>query len=124
MAWTTAVFQMECNLSDEAITLYRTKLNKATSMQLTAYYLAVGPSQFAKGPHQLLQQFVFQVDLKQLNSHLAFAREKVGLLMGIVKVFDPKQELGYMGQLVDNIYELRLWIYSTQANVSGLLADA
>ena len=72
----------------------------------------------------MLQQFVFQVDLKQLNSYLVSARGEVSLLMGIIKVFDPKQELGYMGQLVDSIYELRLWIYSTQVNVSGLLADA
>ena len=111
-------------MSDETTALYRTKMNKAASMQLTAYYLAVGPSLFAKGPYQLLQQFVFQADFKQLNSYLALARGEVGLLMKIVRLFDPKQQLGYMGQLVNNIYELRLWIYSTQINVSGLLADA
>ena len=64
-------------------------------MPLTSYYLAVGPSLFAKGPHQLLQQFVFQADLKQLNSCLALARGHVGLLMGVIRVIDPNQKLGY-----------------------------
>ena len=59
MAWSPAVFQKECNLSDEATATYRTKLNKVTSMQLFAYYLALGPSLFDKGPYQVLQQFVF-----------------------------------------------------------------
>ena len=77
MAGTPAVFHKECNLSNEAIATYKTKLNKVTSMQLTAYYLAVGPSLFAKGPHQVLQQFVLQADFKQLNSYLAFARGDV-----------------------------------------------
>ena len=49
MAWTPAVFQNECNLSNDAITMYRNKLNKVTATQFAAYYLAVGPSLFAKG---------------------------------------------------------------------------
>ena len=35
-AWTPAVLQNECNLTDEAVALYLIKLDKTTSMQLTA----------------------------------------------------------------------------------------
>ena len=117
MAWNPAVLQKECNLTDEAIAVYRTKLNKGTSMQLTAYYLAVGPTLFSNGPHQLLQQLVLQADFKQLNSYLAFARGEIGLLIVILTVLDPNKKLGYVEQQVENIYELRLLVYSTQINV-------
>ena len=93
-------------------------------MQFLAYYFAVGPTRFAKGPHETIIQFVFLCNLKELHTFMTLAWNQQDLMAGIAEVFDPKQEKGYYNQITKNYDEIRLWIYSTQVNVSGLLSDA
>ena len=99
-------------------------MTKSSSMQFLAYYLAVGPTRFAKGPHEMIIQFVFLCNLKELHTFMTLAWNQQDLIAGIAEVFDPQQEKGYYDQITRNYDEIRLWICSTQVNVSGLLSDA
>ena len=101
MAWNPAVLQKECNLSDEA------KLPRRRSRVVCQGTLSTTSTVCFSGGPQTAEQ------LSGLSSRRS--RSPDG---------DLNQHLGYKAQLVDNIYELRLWIYSTEVNVSGLLADA
>ena len=44
MPWSLAVLQKECKLTNEQLELYKKAMDKGTSMQFIAYYLAVGPT--------------------------------------------------------------------------------
>ena len=103
MAWNSAVVQKECNVTDEQLTTYRETMTKATAMQFIAYYLAVGPTRVAKCPHEMVIQFVFLCNLKELHTFVTLARNHQDLIAGIADVSDPQQEKGYYNQTATNI---------------------
>ena len=69
MPWSLAVLQKECNLTNEQMELYKKAMDKGTSIQFIAYYLAVGPDRFMKGPHGVVVQFVLACNIKELATY-------------------------------------------------------
>ena len=123
MPWSLVTLQKECNLTDEQIELYKKAMDKGTTMQFRAYYLAVGPARFMKGPHEVVVQFVLTCNLKELTTYATLAQGQVGWICQLIRVFDPRDERNLVRTFLRNVNHIRLWIYSTQVNVSGLLVD-
>ena len=123
MPWSLVTLQKECNLTDEQIELYKKAMDKGTTMQFLAYYLAVGPARFMKGPHEVAVQFVLTCNLKDLTTCATLAQGQVGWVCQLIRAFDPQDERNLVRTFLRNVNHIRLWIYSTQVNVSSLLVD-
>ena len=92
MPWSIVVLQKVCNLTDEQIEQYRKAMDKGTTLQFVAYYLAVGPDRFMKGPHEVVVQFVLACNIQELVTSATLAQGQVGWICQLIRVFDPQDE--------------------------------
>ena len=86
-------------------------MDKGTTMQFVAYYLAVGPGRFLKSPHEVVVQFVLACNLKELATYTTLAQGQVGWICHLIRVFDSKDERNLVRTFLKNVNHIRLWIY-------------
>ena len=61
--------------------------------------------------------------MKELVTYVTLAQEQVGWICQLIRAFDPEDARNLVRTFLRNVNQVRLWIYSTQVNVSGLLVD-
>ena len=93
-------------------------MDRGTALQFLAYYSAVGPNRFAKGPHEVVMQFVFLCNMKELTACMVLSQGQVGWLVQLIRVFDPENRNNYVNTFLKNVNTIRLWIYSALVNIS------
>ena len=56
-------------IPEQQVTQYRKAMDRGITLQFLGYYLAVGPTRFPEGPHEVVMQFVSLCNLKELTTY-------------------------------------------------------